>query len=88
MSNVLRARIVDINSVKIAGVTGCAQPLVLGLKQNNAQNVVDNVGRGGHNANVLSRAIADAPRNSLLAGQAEQWSTERCCAIGKSSRLG
>ena len=61
MSNVLRARIVDINGVEIAGVTGCTQPLVLGLKQNNAQNIVDNVGRGGHNANVLARAIAYAP---------------------------
>jgi len=61
MSNVLRARIVDIDRVEIPGIAGCAQPLVLGLKQNNAQNVVNDIGRGGHNADVLAGAIADAP---------------------------
>src|SRR6476469_5732156 len=74
MSNGLRARIVDIHRIEIAGVAGCAQPLVLGLKQNDAQNVINDVGRGGHNANVLSGAVTDAPRNSLPAGQTEQWS--------------
>jgi len=61
MSNRLRARIVDINGVKIPGITGCAQALVLGLQQNNTQNVIDNIGSGGHNPNVLARAVADAP---------------------------
>ena len=74
MSNVLRARIVDIYRIEIPGITGCAQALVLGLQQNNAQHVVDNVGRGGHNANVLAGTVADAPRNCLPAGHAEQWS--------------
>lgn len=74
MSNMLRARIVDINRVEIAGITGCAQPLVLGLKQNNTQNVVDNIGRRGDQAHVLPRAITDAPRNSLPASQTEQGS--------------
>ena len=61
MSNVLRARVVDIDRVEIAGITGCAQPLVLRLKQNDAQNVIDNVGRGSNDANVLSGAVTDAP---------------------------
>lgn len=61
MGNVLRARVVDINRIEIFGITGCAQPLVLGLQQNNAQNVVDNVGRSGNNANVLAGAVTDAP---------------------------
>ena len=61
MSNLLRARIVDIYRIEIPGITGCAQPLVPGLKQNNAQNVVNDIGRCGYNANVLARAIADAP---------------------------
>jgi len=61
MSDRLRARVVDINRVEIAGITGCAQTLVLRLEQNNAQNVIDNIGRGGHNANILARAVADAP---------------------------
>jgi hypothetical protein len=74
MSNGLRARIVDIYRIEIPGIAGCAQALVLGLKQNNAQNVVNNVGSSGHNANVLAGAVADAPRNSLPAGQTEQWS--------------
>jgi len=74
MSNGLRARIVDINRVKIAGVAGSAQPLILGLKQNNAQDIVNNIGRGGDNANVLASAVTDAPRNSLAAGKTEQWS--------------
>lgn len=74
MSNRLRARVVDINRIKIAGITGCAQPLILGLQQNNTQHVVNNIGRGSHNADVLSGAVTDAPRNSLSAGHAEQWS--------------
>src|SRR5437868_6525240 len=74
MSNVLCARVVDINRVEVAGITGCAQALILGLQQNNAQHVVNNVGSGGHNANVLAGTVADAPRNSLPARQAEQWS--------------
>ena len=61
MSNRLRARIMDINRIEILGITGCAQALVLGLQLNYAQDVIDNIGRGGHNANVLARAIADAP---------------------------
>ena len=61
MCNVLRARIVDINRIEIPGITGGAQALVLGLQQNNPQNVVNNVGRGGHDANVLAGAVADAP---------------------------
>jgi len=72
MSNVLRARIVDIYRIEIPGITGRAQTLVLGLKQNNAQHVIDNVGSGGHNANVLAGTVTDAPRNSLAAGQTEQ----------------
>ena len=74
MGDVLRARVVDVNRVKIAGVAGRAQTLILGLQQNNAQNVVNNVGSGGHYANVLSGAVADAPRNSLPAGKTKQWS--------------
>ena len=74
MSNGLCAWIVDIHRIEIAGITGCAQPLVLGLKQNHAQNIVNNVGSCGHNANVLPGAVTDAPRNSLAAGQTEQWS--------------
>src|SRR5215831_20977242 len=73
MSNGLRARIVDIHRIEIAGITGCSQPLVLGLQQDHAQNVINNIGRGGHNANVLSGAVADAPRNSLSTRHAEQW---------------
>ena len=61
MSNVLRARVVDIDRVEIAGITGCAQPLVLRLKQNDAQNVIDNIGSGGHNTDVLAGAVTDAP---------------------------
>jgi hypothetical protein len=69
MGNRLRARIVDIHRIEVAGVAGCAQPLVLGLKQNHAQNIVNNVGRSGDNANVLACAVADAPRN----GPTERW---------------
>lgn len=61
MSNVLRTRVVNINRIEILGITGCAQPLVLRLKQNNAQDIVNNVRCGRHNANVLSGAITDAP---------------------------
>ena len=74
MSNRLRTRIMNVNRVEIPGITGCAQTLVLGLQLNNTQNVIDNIGCGGHNANVLAGAVADAPRNSVPAGQAEQWS--------------
>ena len=74
MSNVLRARVVNINRVEIAGITSCPQPLVLCLKLNNSQNVINNVGSGGHNADVLSGAVTDAPRNSLPTSQTEQWS--------------
>jgi hypothetical protein len=74
MRNMLRARVVDIDRIEIAGIAGRAQPLILGLKQNNAQNIVNNIGRCGYQANVLSRAIAYAPRNSLAASQTEQWS--------------
>ena len=72
MSNMLRARVVDINGIEILGIAGCAQALVLGLQQNHAQNIVNNVGRGGNNANVLAGAVTDAPRNSLPASQTEQ----------------
>lgn len=61
MSNGLRARIVDIHRIEVFGITGCTQSLVLGLQQNNSQNIVNNIGRGGHNANVLSGAVTDAP---------------------------
>jgi hypothetical protein len=74
MSNGLRARIVDIHGIEIAGITGCAQTLVLRLKLNNAQNIVNNVGSGGHDAHVLAGPVTDAPRNSLPARQTEQWS--------------
>src|SRR5580765_8090324 len=74
MSNMLRARIVDINRIEIFGITDCAQTLVLGLQQNNAQNIVNNVGSGGNNAYVLPGAVTDARRNSLPASQTEQWS--------------
>ena len=74
MSNVLCARVVDINRVEIFGIPGCTKPLVLGLQQNNAQNIVNNVGCGGHNADVLSGAVTDAPRSSLPTSQTEQWS--------------
>ena len=72
MGHMLRARIVDIYRVKIVGITGCAQTLVLGLQENNAQNIVNNVWSGSHNAYVLAGAVTDAPRNSLPAGQTEQ----------------
>jgi hypothetical protein len=88
MSNGLRARIVDIHRIEIAGIAGCAQPLVLGLKQNHAQNVINNVGRGGHNANVLSGAVTDAPRNSLPTGHAEQWSYRAMLRHDETSRSG
>jgi len=74
MGNRLRARIVDIDRIKIAGITSCAQALVLGLQLNNTQNVIDNIGSGGDNPNVLAGAVTDAPRNSLAACQTEQWS--------------
>ena len=74
MSNVLRTGVVDINRIEILRITGGAQTLVLGLQQNNAQNIVNNVGSGGHNAYVLPGAVTDAPRNSLPASQTEQWS--------------
>ena len=74
MSNRLRAGIVDIHRIEIPGITGCAQALILSLQLNYAQNVIDNIGRGGHNANVLSGAVTDAPRNSLPTSQTEQWS--------------
>ena len=74
MSNRRGAGIVDINRIKILGIAGCAQPLILGLKQNHAQNIVNNIGRGGHNADVLAGTVAYAPRNSLPSGQTEQWS--------------
>ena len=74
MGNMLRARVVDINRIEIAGIAGRAQPLVLGLEQNNAQNIVNNIGCRGYKADVLSRAIAYAPRNSLAASQTEQGS--------------
>ena len=73
MGDVLRAWIVDINGIEILGITGCAQTLVLGLQQNNAQNIVNNVGRGGHNANVLAGTVTDTPESSLPARQTEQW---------------
>jgi len=88
MSNSGSARIVDINRVEIARVTGCTQSLVLGLKQNHAQNIVNNVGSCGHNANVLPGAVTDAPRNSLAAGQTEQWSYRALMRHEKPSRMG
>jgi len=74
MSNMLRARVVDIYGIESFEVTGRAQTLVLGLQQNNAQNIVNNVGSGGHNADVLAGTVTDAPRDSLPASQTEQWS--------------
>lgn len=61
MSNVLRARIVDIHRIEVFGIAGRSQSLILGLEQNNAQNIVNNVGRGGHNAHVLTGTVTDAP---------------------------
>jgi hypothetical protein len=58
------------------------------LKQNHAQNVINNVGRGGHNANVLSGAVTDAPRNSLPTGHAEQWSYRAMLRHDETSRSG
>ena len=72
MSNGLRARIVDIYRIEIPGITGCAQALVLRLQHNNAQNIVNNIRRSGHDANVLTGSVTDAPANGLAAGQAEQ----------------
>lgn len=86
MSNMLRAGIVDINCIEILGVTGCTKALVLGLQHNHAQNIVNNVGSGGHNADVLSGTVTDAPRNSLSTGQAEQWSYRAMMRHWKPSR--
>ena len=61
MGNRLRARIVNIHGIEIFGVTSRTQTLVLSLQLNNTQNVIDNIGCRGNNANVLARAVADAP---------------------------
>jgi hypothetical protein len=61
----------DIYRIKILGITGGAKTLVLCLKLNNSQNVVNNVGSGGYNASVQANAKADAPGDSLPACQAE-----------------
>lgn len=37
MSHGRRARVMNIDRIKIAGIAGCAQALVLSLKQNNTQ---------------------------------------------------
>jgi hypothetical protein len=74
MSNGLRARIMDVYRIENLGITGGAQPLVLRLKLNNSQNVINNVGSGGHDASIQANAKADAPGDSLPACQTEEWS--------------
>ena len=71
MSNGLRARIMDIYRIEIPGIARCPQSLVLGLQQNNSQNVINDIGGGGDNADVLSGAVTDAPRNGVSPGQTE-----------------
>ena len=71
MGDRLRARIMDIYRIEVAGIAGCAQTLVLRLKLNNSQNVINNVGSGGHNASVQANTKADAPGDSGAACQAE-----------------
>ena len=71
MSNRLRARIMNIYRIEILGITGGAKTLVLRLKLNNSQNVINNVGSGGHNASVQANAKADAPGDRLSACQTE-----------------
>ena len=87
MSNVLCAGVVDIHRIEIFGITGCTQALILGLKQNDPQNVINNVRCGGHNADILSGAVADAPRNSLPTSQTEQRSYRAMLRHDESSRL-
>lgn len=71
MGDRLRARIMDIYRIEILGITGGAQPLVLRLKLNNSQNVINNVGSGGHNAGIHANTKADAPGDSGAACQTE-----------------
>lgn len=71
MGDRLRARIMDIYRVEILGITGGAQTLVLRLKLNNSQNVINNVGSGGHNACIQANTKADAPGDSGTACQTE-----------------
>ena len=71
MSNGLRARVVDIHRIEIARITGCAQTLVLRLKLNSSQNIVNNVGSGSDNASVQANTKADGPGHSGTACQTE-----------------
>lgn len=71
MSNRLRARIMDIYRIENFGITGGAHTLVLCLELNNSQNVIHNVGSGGHNASIKANTKASAPRDSLPASQTE-----------------
>ena len=72
MSHGRSAGVVDLYGVEIAGITGCAQTLVLSRKLNHAQNVINNIGCGRHNANVLAGTVTNAPRYGLPASQTEQ----------------
>jgi hypothetical protein len=63
---------VYINCIEISGITGGAQALVLRHEPNDAQNIVHNVGRCSHDANVLTGTVTDAPESSLSTGQTEQ----------------
>lgn len=72
MGNRRSAGVVDLYRVEIAGITGCAESLVLSCQLDHAQNVVDNIRRSGHNANVLAGPVTDAPRYSLPTSKAEQ----------------
>lgn len=71
MSNRLCARIMDIYRIENLGITGGAHALVLCLKLNNSQNVIYNVGSGGHNTSVQANTKADAPGDSLPTCQTE-----------------
>lgn len=71
MRNKLRARIMDIYRIESFGITGGAHTLVLRLKPNNSQNVINNVGSGGYYAGVQASTKANAPRDSGAACQAE-----------------
>jgi len=71
MSNRLRARIMDIYRIENLGITGGAHTLVLCLELNDSQNVIHNVGSGGHNTSVKANAKAGAPGDSLPACQTE-----------------
>lgn len=72
MSNGRSSGVVDLYRIEIAGITGCAQTLVLSCKLNHAQNVINDVGGGRHDTNVLAGTVTDAPGNSLSTSQTEQ----------------